>query len=117
MAAEVPAPVRSPIPILIGGGGEKVTLKLTAQYADLWNGFGPPEKWQHKNSVLNNWCETVGRDPTEIERTVSINHKDVPGNLDAFAEAGATHIILGLGEPWDYDLVEKLVSWRDAAKG
>src|SRR5215211_8004458 len=43
-----PPPTRK-IPVLIGGGGEKVTLKLTAQYADLWNGFGPPEKWQRKN--------------------------------------------------------------------
>ena len=115
MAEEVPAPVRNPIPIMIGGGGEKVTLKLTAQYADLWNGFGPAEKWEHKNNVLTRWCETVGRDPAEIERTVAVNKKDVPGNLDTFTEAGATHIILGMGEPWDYDLVGKLVSWRDAA--
>lgn len=115
MAAEVPAPVRNPIPLLIGGGGEKVTLKLTAQYADLWNGFGPPETWAHKNSVLTSWCESIGRDPEEIERTVSVEQKDVPGNLDAFAEAGATHIILGMGQPWDFDLVEKLVNWRDAA--
>lgn len=115
MAMEVPAPIRNPIPILIGGGGEKVTLRLTAQFADLWNGFGPPEKWQHKNDVLTNWCTTIGRDPAAIQRTVSIDKKDVPGNLDAFAEAGATYFILGLGEPWDYDLVEKLVNWRDAA--
>jgi probable F420-dependent oxidoreductase len=115
MAAEVPAPVRNPIPILIGGGGEKVTLKLVAQYADLWNGFGPPEKWQHKNNVLTQWCEIVGRDPAAIERTVAINAKDVDENLDAFAEAGATHLILGMGEPWDYGLVEKLVGWRESA--
>lgn len=115
MAAEVPVPMRNPIPILIGGGGEKVTLKLTAQYADLWNGFGPPEKWRHKNNVLTNWCHDVGRDPAEIERTVAISSKDIPGNLDAFVAAGATHLILGLGEPWDFDLVERLVLWRDAA--
>ncbi|KPK05370.1 MAG: hypothetical protein AMJ56_16010 [Anaerolineae bacterium SG8_19] len=66
--------------------------------------------------VLTSWCETVGRDPAEIERTVAISQKDVPSNLDAFAEAGATHLILGMGQPWDYDLVEKLVSWRDTAK-
>ncbi len=115
MVAEIPPPVRNPIPILIGGGGEKVTLKLTAQHADLWNGFGPPETWQHKNNVLTNWCETVGRDPAEIERTVAIGRKDVPDNLDAFAEAGATHLILGLGDPWDFDLVRELVRWRDDA--
>ena len=84
MAAEVSAPVRNRIPILIGCGGEKVTLKLTAQYADLWNEFGPPEAWRHKNNVLTRWCETVGRDPAEIERTVSVSQKDVPGNLNAF---------------------------------
>ncbi len=115
MAAEVPPPVRNPIPILIGGGGEKVTLKLTAQYADLWNGFGPPETWQHKNNVLTNWCQTVGRDPAAIERTVAISAEDIPGNLDAFVAAGATHFILGMGEPWNYDLVAELVAWRDAA--
>jgi len=113
MAAEDPAPIRNPIPILIGGGGEKVTLKLTAQYADLWNSFGPPETWHHKNKVLNRWCETIGRDPAQITRTVSIRGKDIPGNLDAFAEAGASYFILGLGEPWNYDLVRELVRWRD----
>lgn len=112
MAEEVPAPIRNPIPILIGGGGEKVTLKLVAQYADLWNSFGPPEKWQHKNNVLNTWCETVGRNPADIERTVSIERKDL-GHVDAFVEAGAAHIILEMGQPWDYEAVKKLVSWRD----
>jgi probable F420-dependent oxidoreductase len=115
MAQEVPPPVRNPIPILIGGGGEKITLKLTAQYADLWNGFGPPATWAHKNSVLDNWCAEVGRDPAAIERTVSIDGDDVGTTLDAFAEAGATHLILGLGEPWDFALVERLVRWREQA--
>lgn len=113
MKSELPPPVRNPIPILIGGGGEKVTLKLTAQYADLWNGFGPPETWQHKNQVLTNWCKTVGRDPAEIERTVHISPEDISSNLDAFAAAGAQHFILGMGEPWDYQLIEKLISWRN----
>lgn len=113
MSAEEPPPVRNPIPILIGGGGEKVTLKLTAQYADLWNGFGPVEKWAHKNRVLDEWCLKVGRDPADIERTVAIGKDDIPANLDAFVEVGATHLILGMGEPWDYGLVEQLVDWRD----
>ncbi len=115
MALEVPPPLRSPIPILIGGGGEKVTLKLTAQHADLWNGFGPPETWAHKNRVLDTWCAEVGRDPAAIERTVSVNAEDVNKHLDAYAEAGATHMILGMGEPWDFALAERLVRWRDQA--
>lgn len=118
MTKEIPAPVRNPIPIMIGGGGEKVTLKLTAQYADLWNGFGPPETWTHKNNVLDNWCSEVGRNPDEIERTVSLNgESDVPNNLDAYAEAGATHFILGMHVPPNYDMIEQLVAWRDSVNG
>jgi probable F420-dependent oxidoreductase len=118
MTKEVPPPVRNPIPIMIGGGGEKVTLRLTAQYADLWNGFGPPETWSHKNDVLNNWCAEVGRNPNEIERTVSVSRdRDVPGNLDAYAEAGATHLILGMGVPANYKQIEQLVNWRNQVNG
>ena len=62
---------------------------------------------------MTQWCQTIGRDPAEITRTVSIGRKDIPGNLEAFAEAGATYFILGLGEPWDFDLVAELIRWRD----
>jgi probable F420-dependent oxidoreductase len=106
-----PAPVRNPIPLLIGGGGEKVTLRLTAQYADLWNSFGPPETYQHKNQVLNDWCAQLGRDPSAIERTVSIQPSDL-GNLDAFVAAGAQHIILESGTPFDTAPLKRLVDWR-----
>jgi probable F420-dependent oxidoreductase len=112
-----PPALRNPIPILIGGGGEKVTLKLTAQHADIWNGFGPAESFKRKNEILDNWCREVGRDPAAIERSVSINARDLD-HLDAFVDAGATHLILGLGEnahePWDFGAVERLVRWRDA---
>lgn len=107
-----PPPTRK-IPILIGGGGEKVTLKLTAQHADMWNSFGPPEKWGHKNQVLTDWCNQLGRDPAAIERTVCPNAGELD-KLDAYVAAGATHFILGLGAPWDLADVKKLVAWRDA---
>lgn len=114
MEREVPLPLRHPLPILVGGEGEKVTLKLTAQYADLWNGFGPPDKYARKNAILDDWCDRVGRDRAAVERTASITADDIPGNLDAFAEAGATHLILAMGVPWQFDLIEQLVRWRDA---
>lgn len=95
---EVPPPVRNPIPILIGGGGEKATLKLTAQYASMWNGFGPPETYRRKNEVLDNWCRELGRDPASIERTVLLGEDEID-QLDVYVEAGATHLIMGLGEP------------------
>jgi probable F420-dependent oxidoreductase len=105
-----PAPVRNPIPILIGGGGEKVTLKLTARYASLWNSFGPPETYKHKSEVLDEWCRELGRDPQEIERTAMIGNHDP----DAMREAGATHLILGIDDPWDLKAVERLVAWRES---
>lgn len=119
MQKEVPAPVRNPIPIMIGGGGEKVTLKLTAQHADLWNGFGPPETYAHKNRVLDNWCSELGRDPADIERTVSLTNNDtvVPEQLDAYVEAGAAHLIRMTAVPIDEKEIEALVAWRDQAKG
>lgn len=107
-----PPPLRNPLPILVGGGGEKVTLKLTAQHANIWNGFGPADSFKHKNEVLTNWCNELGRDPAEIERSVSIREPDLD-NLDAFIDAGATHFILGMGEPWNFSAVERLVRWRD----
>ncbi|HSH83010.1 MAG TPA: LLM class F420-dependent oxidoreductase [Herpetosiphonaceae bacterium] len=109
----VPAPVRNPIPILIGGGGEKVTLRLTAQHAQLWNGFGPPEKFQHKNDVLDEWCHKADRDPSTIERTVNVNAGELD-RLDDYVVARATHIILGWGAPWDMQPVRRLIEWRDA---
>jgi probable F420-dependent oxidoreductase len=107
-----PPPVRNPIPILIGGGGEKVTLKLTAQHANLWNSFGPPENYKRKCAVLDDWCRQLGRDPASIERTAMVGTHDP----DAMREAGATHLILGLDDPWNFKAVEQLVAWRENAR-
>jgi probable F420-dependent oxidoreductase len=99
------------LPILIGGGGEKVTLRLVAQYADAWNTFGPPANFAHKNEVLDRWCADVGRDPSEVERTVAVNANEVD-DLDAFLEAGATHVIVMTGAPFDLGPVETLLAKR-----
>lgn len=64
-----PKPIQQPLPLLIGGGGEKVTLRITAQYADEWNVWGTPETLKHKMSILDAHCEKLGRDPKEIHRT------------------------------------------------
>jgi probable F420-dependent oxidoreductase len=105
-----PGPV-GPLPLLIGGGGEKVTLRLVATYADAWNGFGPPETFGHKNAVLDRWCEEVGRDPADIERTVLIEVEDA-GRLEEYVAAGAQHIIVGLKHP--FDLTPALTLLADA---
>ena len=103
-----PGPVGS-LPILIGGSGPKVTLRLVAQYADAWNSFGPPDKYAAKNKLLDEWCEKLGRDPAEVERTVAFLHAGEIDSVDDFLEAGATHIIQGMGHPFDMDPVARLL--------
>ncbi len=68
----LPAPVQEHLPICIGGGGEQVTLKLVAKYGDMNNVGGGVEAVRHKDAVLLRHCETVGRDPAEIERTTGV---------------------------------------------
>jgi alkanesulfonate monooxygenase SsuD/methylene tetrahydromethanopterin reductase-like flavin-dependent oxidoreductase (luciferase family) len=65
-----PLPLQSRLPIMIGGAGERKTLRIVAQYADMWNVFGTPEVLAHKDAVLRAHCAEVGRDPAAIERTV-----------------------------------------------
>lgn len=109
-----PAPLQNPLPIMIGGGGEKVTLKLVAEHAHMWNGFGPPDNFAHKNRVLDEWCQKLGRNPKEVERTVLVLRPDELKALDQFVAAGAEHIILGLGWPFSISGVQQLLEWRDA---
>ncbi len=66
-----PRPVQEHLPILIGGSGPKKTLATTARYADAWNTGGSPEELRQKDANLRERCSEVGRDHTEIERTVS----------------------------------------------
>jgi probable F420-dependent oxidoreductase len=101
-------PPAEDLPILIGGGGERVTLRLVAEHAHAWNAFGPPTSYRHKNDVLDDWCANVGRDPAEIERTVAIRPDEVRA-LDAYVDAGAQHVIVMIGAPYDLDPVRRLL--------
>jgi probable F420-dependent oxidoreductase len=101
-------PPRGRLPILVGGAGEKVTLRLVAEHADAWNSFGPPERYAQKNKVLDEWCERLGRPPSQVERTVAINPGEVE-SLPAYADAGAEHVIVMVGPPYDLDPVERLL--------
>ena len=67
-----PLPLQARLPILIGGSGEKKTLRTVARYADMWNAMGPVDLMRHKIEVLRQHCEDVGRDPAEIEFTLGI---------------------------------------------
>jgi probable F420-dependent oxidoreductase len=99
------------LPILIGGNGERRTLRLVAQHADMWNGYGDAATVRAKNDVIDRWCEELGRDPREIERTAWIDSAD-PDLTRSLVDAGADHLILGLRAPYDLREVERLVAAR-----
>jgi F420-dependent oxidoreductase-like protein len=103
-----PAPL-SRLPILVGGGGERKTLRLVAQYADGCNLFRSPEL-RHKLDVLKRHCETVGRDYDEIEKTVLYNFDlgekgertgDIIADLRGLAEQGFTVAHGSIRNVWD----------------
>jgi alkanesulfonate monooxygenase SsuD/methylene tetrahydromethanopterin reductase-like flavin-dependent oxidoreductase (luciferase family) len=66
----VPPPLQAHLPLMIGGSGERKTLRIVARSADIWNAFGLPEELARKDAVLRDHCDAVGRDHREIERTI-----------------------------------------------
>lgn len=127
-AALVPKPVQTPLPLLVGGGGEKVTLRIAARWADEWNVWGDVATLQHKMSVLDRHCADVGRDPAEIQRSavallflsddadfvagvkkgatgrpvIAGNTAEVTSIVRAYAEAGVDELVIpdfNLGKP------------------
>jgi F420-dependent oxidoreductase-like protein len=108
-------------PIMVGGGGEKKTLRLVAQYADACNVFGSPEGIARKYAILDQHCADVGRDPREIERSTLQNVRLGPPSsartespqqiIDRFGElwdAGAEHIIFELKDAHEAAYMETL---------
>jgi alkanesulfonate monooxygenase SsuD/methylene tetrahydromethanopterin reductase-like flavin-dependent oxidoreductase (luciferase family) len=108
-----PPPTRE-IPILIGGGGERRTLRYTARHADIWHGFGQPGVIRHKNQVLDEWCDREGRDRGEIERSCGANPLK-PETGDDYVAAGASLITLSFDGRSGYDLspLGDWIAWRD----
>jgi F420-dependent oxidoreductase-like protein len=98
-----PRPVSSPRPrILVGGAGERKTLRLVAQYADACNIIGPAEVIAHKVDVLRRHCDAVGRDPDDIEITAM--YRDIPAGAtvddvlrgaEALAAVGVSTVVTG----------------------
>ena len=98
-----PQPVSAPRPrILIGGGGERKTLRLVAQYADACNLMGTPEEVGHKIRVLHRHCADVGRDPEDIEVTAMFRNlspaptvDEVLAGAEAYASVGVDTLVTG----------------------
>lgn len=111
-----PVPTRR-IPILIGGGGERKTLKIVAEHADIWHSFADPESMAHKIGVLQNWCAEVGRDPDEIELSTGVSIRDLGSDrisvLDQHYGLGVRLVQAPIGGPeFDYEPVTRLLAWR-----
>ena len=103
------------IPIMIGGGGERKTLRLVAQYADACNVFGGPDRIAHKYAVLREHCERLGRPYDEIERSnlqsvdvESDSADEIVQRFGALGEAGAQHIIFSVRGVADTSRLERL---------
>lgn len=112
-----PAPVRGTIPLMIGGGGEKVMLRIVGEHADIWNGFGTPETFRDKNAVLDGWCRAAGREPSSIERSALLRADELT-DPDAYVDAGVTHLIYSAGGPGiDFGPLRELVAWRNTREG
>jgi probable F420-dependent oxidoreductase len=107
-----PPPTRD-IPVLIGGGGERKTLRLVARHADIWHGFGDVETISRKHAVLDDWCEKIGRDPGEIERSTAVGAGDPETLGVALLEVGTRLFTVSAGGP-SYDLgrLRNWVAWR-----
>ncbi|KAA8964316.1 LLM class F420-dependent oxidoreductase [Mycobacterium sp.] len=116
-----PAPTRA-IPLLIGGEGERKTLRLVAEHADLWHSFATAETYPGKSAVLAKHCAAVGRDPAHIERSAAVGGEtgaeastdQLIAQAQSLVDLGVTLLTIGTSGP-DYDLggAEALCRWRD----
>jgi len=113
-----PPPTRK-IPVLIGGGGPKVTLRIAAEHADIWHHFGTPEEMGRKSRILDDWCARIGRDPAGIERATGIDVDKIEGDpielTERYHAIGFTQFTFGLnGSDYDLSPLEPWLEWRDA---
>lgn len=111
-----PQPLRN-IPILIGGGGERKTLRLVAEHADIWHSFSDRETYPRKAEILARHCADVGRDPAVIERAAEAKGSGLDSLLEeaeVLTGLGISMLTVGVNGP-DYGLTqaEALCRWRD----
>ena len=130
-----PKPVQGRLPIWVGGGGEKVSLRIAATHADGWNvAFVPPDVYRHKVDVLGEHCARIGRDADTIEKTVNLplawteadlqeqfagiadyvrpaallgSAQQMVDHIGRYADAGAQTVIVALRAPFDLTALER----------
>ncbi|HTI15621.1 MAG TPA: LLM class F420-dependent oxidoreductase [Dictyobacter sp.] len=110
-----PKPIQKLPPFVIGGGGEKLTLRMVARYADIWNiPGGSVEVFKNKSAILDEHCAAIGRNPAEITRSIQVainpaNWNETRETAESLIEVGATHIILNIRTPYTDGAVRHLV--------
>lgn len=120
-----PPPTRK-IPVLIGGGGEKKTLRIVAEHADIWHAFGDRDSLRHKVDVLEQHCRAVGRDVNDIERSgpivpspaIPVDEAGDHATPDQLRELGFTLFTWTIGGPnYDLEPLREWIGWRDKHNG
>lgn len=112
-APNQPSPVQQRLPILIGGGGEKRTLRIAAKWADEWNTWSTPELLSHKMGVLHKHCDEIGRDPGEIRvstQALMFLSTDESWLSDKRNMAAGQAVIVGTPD----EVVDIVASYREA---
>jgi hypothetical protein len=102
--------------VLIGGGGERKTLRLVAEYADIWHSFTSADEYPAKSAILGRHCADVGRDPAGIERSAALqNRGGLIANAETLVGLGVTLLTVGCDGPgYDLTAAEALCKWRDS---
>lgn len=112
-AVAAPKPIQPHLPLLIGGGGERRTMRIAARHAAIWNTFGSPASMRSKVGLLHRYCVEVGREPSAVTATVavmldsdeSVDHIAI--RLSDYERAGVQGVVIDLAAPYDLALLER----------
>jgi len=120
-AVAAPRPIQSHLPLLIGGGGERRTMRIAARHADIWNTFGSPASMKRKIAMLHRYCTESGREASSVTPTVALmldadeSADGIRTRLDAYRQAGVDGVVLDVPAPYDLRLLERVAKVREAA--
>lgn len=117
-AVAAPKPMQAHLPLLIGGGGERRTMRIAARHADIWNTFGSPASMRRKLAILHRYCLEIGREPSAITSTVALmldwdeSVERIAARLAAYREAGVSGVVIDLPASFDLTLLERAAQAR-----
>lgn len=119
LAKLTPGPVNGSLPILIGGSGEQVMLRLVAEHAAIWHAFGDVDTIAHKGAVLDEWCGKVGRDPAELIRSTTLRDPATVELVRGYTErAGVNELVVSThGPEYGLDQLRALIPIPDSLEG